>query len=246
MAKSFYERLNSYYGAVGKVLLGQAETASIFPNTSDIGICREWIYARFLKAHLPTNCNVILGGFLFNTAGEESYQMDVLIITNKCPQYNMLNDEGLGKSFSAVEGTAAVASLKSKIDKKSIFDALKNIGSVPDFVYGAAKRNDSLFKIVYAPTGISAKLALQYINEYYQKNPTDSGRMIDLLHVPGKYFISRLDVGKSHKVQKNYTITPDLKFHGLAVAISHIQHAVYVSTTAGYNFSLILKKLVEK
>lgn len=61
--KPFFERLKEYFDQVNAVLRGEASSASIFPNTSDIGLAREAIYAKFLKSHLPTNCNVLFGGF---------------------------------------------------------------------------------------------------------------------------------------------------------------------------------------
>ena len=72
MAKPFYNRLKNYFEKVGEVLRGEAEVSSIFPNTSDIGVSRELIYAEFLKQHVPSKCNIFLGGFLFGKDGTES------------------------------------------------------------------------------------------------------------------------------------------------------------------------------
>lgn len=66
MPQTFFVRLRKYYESVGKVLRGQAECASIFPNATDIGVTRENVYAQFLKSHAPSKCNVLLGGFLFD------------------------------------------------------------------------------------------------------------------------------------------------------------------------------------
>ena len=71
MPDNFYDRLYAYLGAVGSVLRGEAEAASIFPNTSDVGQAREMIYAEFLRNHIPANCNVFLGGFVFDIEGNE-------------------------------------------------------------------------------------------------------------------------------------------------------------------------------
>jgi hypothetical protein len=53
MPQSFYARLKQYYIKIGAVLRGEADAASIFPNTTDVGISRENVYVEFLKMHLP-------------------------------------------------------------------------------------------------------------------------------------------------------------------------------------------------
>ena len=54
MAKQFYIRLKNYFENVGEVLRGEADAGSIFPNTTDIGLSRELVYAEFLKQHAPS------------------------------------------------------------------------------------------------------------------------------------------------------------------------------------------------
>ena len=91
MTTPFYNRLYEYFEQVGKVLRGQADVASVFPNTSDIGMSRESVYAKFLIQHAPSKCNVFLGGFLFGDNGEESKQLDVIITNDTAPRYNFYN-----------------------------------------------------------------------------------------------------------------------------------------------------------
>jgi hypothetical protein len=124
MSKLFYERLKTYYSKIGEVLRGEADAASIFPNTTDIGMSRQRIYAEFLRLHLPSSCNVYFGGFLFNLDGEESDQIDVIVTSDICPQYNFHNPKGRGKSFACIEGSLAVVSLKSNLDSTQLKEAL--------------------------------------------------------------------------------------------------------------------------
>ena len=77
MSRPFFERLKKYYSDIGKVLRGEADAASIFPNTTDIGMSRERVYAEMLRLHLPSSCNVTLGGYLFDQDGNESSQIKV-------------------------------------------------------------------------------------------------------------------------------------------------------------------------
>jgi hypothetical protein len=53
MTQPFYDRLETYFRKVGEVLRGEADAAAIFPNSTDLGMSRERIYADFLRHHLP-------------------------------------------------------------------------------------------------------------------------------------------------------------------------------------------------
>ncbi|MFN0179618.1 MAG: hypothetical protein ACKVZ0_12540 [Gemmatimonadales bacterium] len=75
MAAPFYERLHRYYQQAGAVLRGETASASIFPNPTDRGLLREDAYGEFLRAHVPSECNLINGGFLFGQDGTESRQI---------------------------------------------------------------------------------------------------------------------------------------------------------------------------
>ncbi len=131
MATNFHARLRAYYLKFGEVLRGNADAASVFPNTTDIGMAREKVYAEFLKQHAPSKCNVFLGGFLFHMDGTESKQLDVIVTTDTAPRFDFYNRDGEGKSFSPVEGTLGVASIKSTLDKQQLQDSLTGIASIP-------------------------------------------------------------------------------------------------------------------
>ena len=112
MSKPFFEKLQEYYSSVSEALRSQSAASSIFPNAGDIGTARERIYVEFLRSCLPSACNVSLGGFLFNAEGEVSNQIDVIVTSDTCPQFNFHNWDGQGKTFSCIDGTLAVAGLK--------------------------------------------------------------------------------------------------------------------------------------
>ncbi len=106
MPKPIYERLRKYYKKVAEVLRGQASTSSIFPNTTDIGLSREGIYAELFRNHLPNKCNVFLGGFVFHEDGNESKQLDFIVNTDTTPRFRPT--PGFSKSFSPIEGTLGI------------------------------------------------------------------------------------------------------------------------------------------
>lgn len=225
MAKPFYERLNSYFAQVGSVLRGEADAASIFLNTTDIGMSRERVYIDFLRTHLPSSCNVQFGGFLFGLDGHESKQIDVIVTADVCPQFNFANRGGQGKTFSCVDGTLAVASLKSNLDSTQLFDALDNVASTPskspleDRVLPWINVPDYPiwpFKIIYAPKGISLEtIATSLFRYYLDHQEIPQTHRPNLIHVAGQGCIIR---------QGDYRVVWDnTDVVGLLYAILNIQ-----------------------
>ncbi|MEQ1824205.1 MAG: DUF6602 domain-containing protein [Fimbriimonadaceae bacterium] len=207
MPVNFHTRLRGYYLKVAEVLRGDADAASVFPNTTDIGVSRERIYADFLRQHAPSKCNVFLGGFLFHVDGTESKQLDVIVTTDTAPCYNFHNRDGGGKSFSPVEGTLGVASIKSTLDKAQLYDALSGIASIPQTEPLGARVSPNLtipnyddwpYKVIYTSNGLAADTILGHLNDYYTENPqVPIFRRPNVIHVAGKYAIFRAELGMS-------------------------------------------------
>ncbi len=260
MAKDFYTRLRSYYLKVGEVLRGEADAASVFANTSDVGTSREFVYAAFLRQHAPSRCNVFLGGFLFHEDGTESKQLDVIVTTDTTPRFDFHNKDGGGKAFSPVEGTVAVASIKSTLDKKQLFDALDNIASIPEmtslegripFIVTLDGYEDWPYKIIFASDGIEGQKVLDYVNEYYRNNPAiPLHRRPNIIHVAGRYVISRLRKGMSFPSGDEIEIgefhfswlLPDLQ--GILWAVMSIQQNVASSTHISYSYTNVMNNVL--
>lgn len=264
MAGQFFQRLRSYYLDVAAVLRGEAKAASVFPNTTDIGMSRERVYAEFLSQHAPSKCNVFLGGFLFGEDGSESAQLDVLVTTDTTPRFNFHNKDGHGKSFSPVEGTLAVASIKSTLNKNELEDALTGISRIPPSLpieervsFGLSINNydDWPYKIIYASDGISAESLLSHLNSYYLDNPNiPLGRRPNVIHVSGKYVVFRavagmsmwnpdkqqseqLEIGTFHPVIRD----PDLQ--GLLWVLDSLQQRATASTHILYSYGEIMNRV---
>jgi hypothetical protein len=205
MTQPFFTRLRSYYLKVAEVLRGEAEAASIFPNTTDIGISRELVYTEFLRQHAPSKCNVFLGGFLFDEDGIESKQLDIIVTTDTAPRFDFHNKDGAGKSFSPVEGTLGVVSVKSTLDEKELFDALRGIASIPPTrslvgrinpLLKYDKYDDWPLKIVYATKGIAPDTLSAHLSAFYNANPSiPLSRRPNLIHVVGSYILVRGEEG---------------------------------------------------
>lgn len=204
---NFHARLRNYYLKVAEVLRGDADAASVFPNTTDIGVSRERIYADFLRQHAPSKCNVFLGGFLFHIDGTESKQLDVIVTTDTAPRYDFHNRDAGGKSFSPVEGTLGVASIKSTLDKAQLHDALAGIASIPpteplanrvSFTLNIKNYDDWPYKVVYASNGLTADTILGHLNDFYTNNPEiPTCRRPNVIHVAGQYAIIKAESGMS-------------------------------------------------
>jgi hypothetical protein len=199
MAQPFYERLRTYYESLGAVLRGEAAASSVFANSGDVGTSRERAFAQLLKEHAPVNCNVFLGGFLFHFDGRESGQLDVIVTSSAALRFDFHNRDGGGKSFAPVEGTIAVASIKSTLDKQQLIDALENISSIPPtmslndrvmFGVEVPRYDEWPYKIIFAKDGLEGKTILRHLEEYYVDHPDiPLGRRPNIIYVAGKYFI---------------------------------------------------------
>lgn len=264
MPKKFYDRLREYYQKVGEVLRGGADASSIFPNAPDVGAHRERIYAEFLRNHLPSSCNVIYGGFLFNIEGEESKQVDLIISSSTSPQYKMADTDSAGKSFSCIEGCLAVVSVKSKLDTKQLYDALSNIASIPEKqlineirvnpLLKLPNYEDWPYKIIYASDGISCETLLSSIEQFYVEYPDiPYYYRPNLIHVGGKYNIVRIfpDGGKNLRgdpipAHVFYPHQDQSDFYAFQLAIQHIQKNATAAQHILFNYDQILTNLIRK
>jgi len=202
MTAPFYDRLRQCYSEVGRILRGEAVAAGVFANTSDIGLTREGVYAEFLRHHLPSGCNVLLGGFLFGIDGSESRQLDVIITTDTCPRFNFFSREWGGKSFACIDGAIGVVSAKSYLDTTKFHEALDNIASIPrtsplepgmvNPLVNIEDYDDLPYKIIYAPDGATLDTIRTALFEYYAAHRTRVVRSPNLIHVACKYWIIRV------------------------------------------------------
>ena len=264
MPQSFFHRLRNYYLKVAEVLRGEADAASIFPNATDIGISRERIYADFLRQHAPSKCNIFLGGFLFDDNGVESKQLDVIVTTDTAPRFDFHNREGGGKSFSPVEGTLGVASIKSMLDRAQLEDALFSIAAIPamkslegrvSITIRITNYDDWPYKIVYATRGLEGETILGHVNSFYAQHPDiPTTRRPHLIHVSGKYVIMRAvpemtlmsTAGRPEeglKVGTYFLITRDPDLQGIVWALDGLQQNAAASAQIFFSYGDLINKV---
>jgi len=265
MAQNFFVRLRKYFELVGAVLRGEAQAASIFPNSTDIGMSRERVYVEFLRLHAPSKCNVFSGGFLFDMQGAESHQIDVIITTDMAPRYDLHNKDGSGKSFSPVEGTLGVASIKSTLDKKELEDALLGIASIPpteslegrlSFIVQIERYDDWPYKIIYASDGIAGTTLLHHLNDFYMANPSiPTVRRPHIIHVAGKYLILRvvpgLQIGtgaagetpRQPELGTFQLFTRDADLQGMLWVLNYLQQYAQASNEITFSYGDLINKV---
>jgi len=257
MPEPFFDHLQKYFEKVVEVLRGDSDAATIFANTTDKGMTRERVYAQFLKDHLPSACNVLFGGCLFNQQGELSKQIDIIVTNDVCPQFNHHNRDGSGKAVACVDGTLAVVSVKSVLDWKEVFEALKNLASIPQHrtdwdVAGLgpdAHLDQWPCKMLFAFDGANAdtvKRAMQDFSAEFGNYPRN--RQQDMVHVLGKYRLCKFwkDIEhEGHTIQAGQYVTMEVDCDVAAIAalVATIQQILLASQCLNYHYGEMFHRM---
>ena len=249
---SVLARLSQYFQEISEALASEKKASAVFKNTSDAGTAREDLLLGFLTRHLPKRCDVIKGGFIFDSLGNESRQIDLIVINDLTLQFRHFNQSN--KSFSCVEGCYAAISVKSSLDKKNLDDALSNLASVPPMppmqlnpLIGRQDRFQELpCKVIFAFDALEASTLTQHLREYLAANPQFSQeRRADLIIVNGQYVIAKAgpDGGRTRDGQPlpPYAYYP-MKFDsvgsfGLVLLLTKIQNAANFGSQVLFDFS---------
>jgi hypothetical protein len=199
MPKPVLERLRNYFQDIADIMAGEKAASSIFPNSSDAGMTRETIFKRFLENHLPKRCEVIKGGFIFDSIGNESNQIDVIVTNDLTLQFKQSE-----KSFNIVEGCYAAVSVKTMLDKHGLEDALTNLASIPQMPSDAPNMVNLYenykkavinlpISIVFAFEGVQLETTLINIETFYKGSNIPQNRRPKLIIVNNKYIIVRIE-----------------------------------------------------
>ncbi len=259
MANSFYQRLKEYYQDIGEKMVSEAKISSVLPNPSDKGSARETVYFNFLKDSLPISCNIALGGYLFDLTGRESKQLDI-IVTNSTSLKYRVPIGGTEKEFACVEGSLAVAEVKSNLDAKELLDALKKIASIPPMmplegripsILTIPNYDDWPYKIIYAHKGNRLETLCQSLNEFYSEHSTiPFTRRPNLIHVNGAGYIAyigpkgrQLRNGKTVPAYTFYQMSDSTNVWALMEAIKEIQIRSLSSQYILHHYSSMIDKI---
>lgn len=231
--------LRDYFQELANKLESDRTATSIFPNRSDAGSTREEVLLTILTDHLPARCRAVKGGFIFDIHGNVSKQIDLLITTEATLQFRQWD-----KSFNCIEGCYGAITVKTTLDKTSLFDALDNIASIPLMPDPGQALNPNLanrdmylelpFKAVFAFDGIASETLNQRIAEYYATHDVPLPRRPEMIIVNNRYLFVKTRAG-DRRID-GVPVPPDLYFpmfgeqrqvgaYGLVRLLTQIQEA---------------------
>jgi len=178
MTPDVFENLKQHYASIASELSSQAHQARLLTNPTGVGGEREEVYRAFLERHLPKTCDVFLGGYVFDLVGTSSDQIDVIVTSGNTPRFQM---HGGNRYIAPLEGTIAVAEVKSRLDKNTLQDALENCASIPPMPDQSGivppflkisdeSWQDTPYKVVFSYDGIDANRVCRYIEQFYDQN----------------------------------------------------------------------------
>ena len=90
MSTDAFAKMAEYFESLVQEMKSEARQAGLLQNTTAVGTGREEIFRRLLERHLPDNCEVFRGGYVFNVEGETSRQIDVIATSGPTPRFEIL------------------------------------------------------------------------------------------------------------------------------------------------------------
>lgn len=192
----FNELIDSFQ-AQSEALSNEAKSKLVLSNKGDIGGERENILADFLKKHLPSRCGLVKGGYIFDSEGLQSKQIDLIVTNDLALQFKQSVNPGLQKSLATVEGCYAALSIKSILDMDGLTDSIENLQSIP-LENKKIKPNPQVkdiqefvkampLTIVFAYTGVTLDTFKDYVLSYKSSNASLE-KFPDMIIVNNSYF----------------------------------------------------------
>jgi hypothetical protein len=171
---SALDNVRSYFQSIANILDDTKAASKVFPNLTDSGSVREDILKDFLYRHLPKRCDVVKGGVIFDSLGNQSKQIDLIVTHDVTLRFSQFE-----KSFNCVEGSLCAISVKTNLDRTGIRDSLENLASIPQMpVLGdklsllLSPKSVEFFQqlpvpIVFGYQGSHKETLLANLNEFY-------------------------------------------------------------------------------
>ena len=244
--------IEDHFKWVAEELHYLARQAGILTNPSGIGTEREEVYRRFLKRHVPKMCDVFLGGYVFDLQGKRSKQTDIIVTGGNTPRFRL---SGRSRFIAPLEGTIAVAEVKSRLDKNSLQEALENCmaippmpgpeSALPSFLsYEKEAWEDRPFKVIFAFDGIERDSVAEHLGNFLKANrDRPTYRLPNIIHVLGKYTFRKIHTSQIRGSSSDKVI-PDITgaYHGFlknadVLAMMEILDAIHQGAFAS-NFLL--------
>ena len=256
MERNTLNLMVDHFTAVAAELENSARQAGLLTNPTGVGTEREEAYRSFLERHVPKICDVFLGGYVFDIEGNPSKQTDVIVTGSNTPRFRLPNGN---KFIAPLEGTIAVAEVKSRLDKNTLEEALNSSLSIPkmpdpgDILPPFLGVNqdvweDTPYKIVFAFDGIEQDSLIKHLVDFLRDARNQVGeRLPNIIHVLGKYTIRKVYASQIidtstgavatgnkfayHSFSKNADVLAMLEI------LNTIQHIGFASNFLGFDYS---------
>ena len=201
MSTDAFTKMVEYFDGLVQEMMSEASQAGLLQNPTAVGTGREEIFRPLLERHLPDNCEVFRGGYVFNVEGESSRQIDVIATSGPTPRFEILPNL---QAIAPLEGTICVGEVKTRLDKRELINALENFASLPQIANPAKALNPNIgnvgaefwwdwpYKVIFAYESIKKETIYQYLSDFYTEHPEiPHACRPSLIHVLGKYIIVR-------------------------------------------------------
>ena len=186
----------NYFHRMSELLQDEKNASDVFRNPGDKGQTREDAVKRFLEAHLPSRCNTISGGYVFDLSSV-SKQLDLIITNDLTMQFRQFGNEG--KSFAPIEGCYGIVSVKSVLDGDSVRQCLEEFQSIPDFP--KLKINPTLkpgtlleqipFKAIFTFSGLRPETIIDHMGDFFNENDTPHHKKPNMIIVNDSCLIEK-------------------------------------------------------
>ncbi len=201
------------------------ELASKIPQTtsstsSDKGTQREGALLNLIENHLPSRSGVHIGGYVFDSEGDKSKQIDLIVATDSTLKFRTSKDS-FAKTNTCVEGCLCAISVKSKLNKKELIDSIDNLASISTekkyssknpFIENIDEQLEKLpLKVIFAyEKGKDIRSLLVDLKNHVDENNIEDNKKPDFIIVNNEFIAEKIKKGQ--KSIRTNEILPEGKY----------------------------------
>lgn len=211
-----FEGLLSHFQDIADAFGDEKLAAAVLPGVTEQGSSKEDLLVSFLASHLPERCQFVRGGRLFDSDGNVSKRIDLMVAGELALRYSQREE-----CFHCLEGCYCAICVSDMLDRNACFDSLERLASVPvvpevppgmGFLYGIPETaRDLPIKVVFAFGGAGAEATLAQIEEFYSAGQIPERARPNLVIVNNAYGILR--TGKEGAVTASGIEVPPDTYH---------------------------------
>jgi len=253
-----FKGLLNHYQDIANAFEDESLAATASSDSMEKILLRRNMLVDFLVTHLSRHCHVPAGGYIYDSSGNVSQEIDIVVTGDLTLQF-----EQSGQSFHCLEGCYCAISISEMLDKSACVQCLENLASIPlipettagiGFLFGVRPQH-SLLKVILAFDAADADTILSHIDEFYMDHPIPQGNRPDLIIVNNRYGIVR--TGEQGAMTTDDREIPAHAFHtfghsesepnvggySLLYLLAEIQRRIASSSHSGINFGEYLDQL---